>query len=96
MSMETENTIKTAAKRPARKTRTGIVVAAKMDKTITASIERQVPHPLYKKYFTKTKKFLVHDEHEAADVGDTVLIMETRPLSRHKRWRLVKIVERAR
>ncbi|MDH7515976.1 MAG: 30S ribosomal protein S17 [Bacteroidota bacterium] len=83
-------------RRHARKTRTGIVVAAKMDKTITVSIERRVPHPLYKKYFRKSKKYLVHDENGAAGVGDTVLIMETRPLSKRKRWRLVEILERAR
>ncbi len=79
-----------------RKTRVGIVVSTKMNKTITVSIERQVPHPLYKKYFTTTKRFLVHDEHAVAGMGDKVLIMETRPLSKNKRWRLVEIVERAR
>ena len=82
--------------RNARKTRIGIVVSTKMNKTITVSIERQVPHPLYKKYFKSTKKYLVHDEHSTADLGDKVLIMETRPLSKRKRWRLVEIVERAR
>lgn len=82
--------------RQARKTRIGIVVASKMEKTITVSIERRVAHPLYKKYFKKTKKFLVHDEKSTADVGDKVLIMETRPLSKHKCWRLVEIIERAR
>lgn len=83
-------------KRAARKTRIGMVVSTKMNKTVKVSIERQVPHPLYKKYFKKTSTFLVHDEHESADTGDKVLIMETRPLSKYKRWRLVKIVERAR
>jgi small subunit ribosomal protein S17 len=82
--------------RKARKTRTGVVVATKMEKTITVSIERRVAHPLYKKYFKKTKKFLVHDEQSTAVVGDKVLIMETRPLSKHKCWRLVEIIERAR
>jgi small subunit ribosomal protein S17 len=82
--------------RNARKTRIGTVVATKMDKTITVTIERRVAHPLYKKYFKKSKKFLVHDEQSTADVGDTVLIMETRPLSKLKRWRLVEIIERAR
>jgi small subunit ribosomal protein S17 len=86
----------TTGKRAARKTRIGLVVSTKMDKTLKVAIERQVPHPLYKKYFKKTSTFLVHDEHETADAGDKVLIMETRPLSKHKRWRLVKIVERAR
>jgi small subunit ribosomal protein S17 len=90
-----QSTTETAARSP-RKTRIGVVVSTKMNKTVTVSIERRVPHPLYKKYFKKTKKFLVHDEHETADMGDRVMIMETRPLSKRKRWRLVKIVERAR
>jgi len=79
-----------------RKTRIGVVVSTKMEKTITVSIERQVPHPLYKKYFKTTKKYLVHDENSTAELGDKVLIMETRPLSKRKCWRLVEIVERAR
>ncbi len=82
--------------RSARKTRIGIVVSNKMEKTITVSIERRVPHRIYKKYYKTTKKFLAHDEMQTAEVGDTVMIMETRPLSKRKRWRLVKIVERAR
>lgn len=86
----------TTTTRNARKTRIGIVVSSKMNKTITVTIERQVPHPLYKKYFKTSKKYLVHDEHETAALGDKVLIMETRPLSKRKRWRLVEIVERAR
>jgi len=83
-------------KRNFRKTRIGIVVSDKMNKTVAVAVERQVPHPLYRKYFTKTSKFLVHDEHSTATLGDKVLIMETRPLSKRKRWRLVEIVERAR
>lgn len=79
-----------------RKTRVGIVVSTKMQKTISVSLTRQVPHPLYKKYFKKTKKFMVHDEKGTAGVGDKVLIMETRPLSKMKRWRLVEIIERAK
>jgi small subunit ribosomal protein S17 len=86
----------TSTERNMRKTRVGIVISAKMNKTITVTIERQVPHPLYKKYFKMTKRFLVHDEHGTAGPGDKVLIMETRPLSKNKRWRLVEIVERAR
>ncbi len=82
--------------RVSRKTRTGIVVSSKMNKTVTVLVERQVPHPLYKKYYKTSKKYLVHDEHSTADLGDKVLIMETRPLSKRKRWRLVEIVERAR
>jgi small subunit ribosomal protein S17 len=91
--MATTDTTKT---RNTRKTRIGVVVSNKMSKTIAVLIERQVPHPLYKKYFKKTKKFLAHDEQESAGIGDKVLIMETRPLSKRKRWRLVEIVERAR
>jgi small subunit ribosomal protein S17 len=79
-----------------RKTRVGLVVSNKMNKTITVSVERQVPHPLYRKYFKTSKKYLVHDEHASAAPGDKVLIMATRPLSKNKRWRLVEIVERAR
>lgn len=79
-----------------RKTRVGLVVSNKMNKTITVTVERQVPHPLYRKYFKTTKKYLVHDENSTAGPGDKVLIMETRPLSKNKRWRLVEIVERAR
>jgi small subunit ribosomal protein S17 len=86
----------TSIERNRRKTRVGIVISAKMNKTITVTIERQVPHPLYKKYFKMTKRFLVHDENSTAGPGDKVLIMETRPLSKNKRWRLVEIVERAR
>ncbi len=86
----------TGDSRKARKTRIGIVVSTKMSKTISVLIERQVPHPLYKKYFKKTKKFLAHDETETAGMGDKVLIMETKPLSKRKCWRLVEIVERAR
>jgi small subunit ribosomal protein S17 len=86
----------TRTERSFRKTRVGLVVSNKMNKTITVSIERHVPHPLYRKYFKTTKKFLVHDEHSTAAPGDKVLIMETRPLSKRKCWRLVEIVERAR
>jgi small subunit ribosomal protein S17 len=91
-----DDTPKTPAARSARKTRIGVVVSTGMNKTIAVRLDRRVPHTLYRKYFKATRKFLVHDEHESAANGDTVLIMETRPLSRHKRWRLVKIVERAR
>ena len=85
-----------AVERNFRKTRVGLVVSNKMNKTITVTGERQVPHPLYKKYFKVSKKYLVHDENSTASLGDKVLIMETRPLSKLKRWRLVEIVERAR
>jgi small subunit ribosomal protein S17 len=79
-----------------RKTRIGTVVSSKMNKSIVVAIVRRMPHPLYKKYFTRTTKLMAHDEKREAGVGDTVKIMETRPLSRLKRWRLVEIVEKAK
>ena len=86
-----------AAKREAqRKTRVGKVVSNKMQKSIVVAIERRVPHPIYKKYFRRTTKLMAHDEKRAAGVGDTVRIMETRPLSKLKRWRLVEILEKAK
>lgn len=83
-------------KRPLRKTRIGIVVSNKMEKTITVAIERRVPHPIYKKYFKKTTKLLAHDAKRECGIGDKVKIMETRPLSKLKRWRLVEIIEKAK
>lgn len=83
-------------KRNERKTRTGKVVSDKMDKTIVVAIEELVQHKLYKKSVKRTVKFKAHDENNEAQVGDRVQIMETRPLSREKRWRLVKIVEKAK
>lgn len=82
--------------RTQRKVRTGKVVSNKMHKSIIVAIERRVAHPLYKKYFKQTTKFYAHDEKNEAGVGDTVKIMETRPLSKTKRWRLVEIVAKAR
>lgn len=82
--------------RALRKTRVGIVVSNKMDKTITVAIERRVPHPIYRKYFKKTTKLMAHDEKSECTIGDKVKIMETRPLSKSKRWRLVEIVEKAK
>ncbi len=79
-----------------RKTKIGIVVSDKMEKTITVLIERRVPHPLYKKYFKRSRKFMVHDPENSAAKGDRVRIMECRPLSRHKSWRLVEVIERAK
>ncbi|SHI77903.1 30S ribosomal protein S17 [Lutispora thermophila] len=79
-----------------RKTRIGKVVSDKMDKTIVVAIETLVRHPLYKKSIKRTTKFKVHDENNECKVGDRVLIMETRPLSKEKRWRLVEIIERAK
>jgi small subunit ribosomal protein S17 len=83
-------------KRRIRKTRVGMVVSDKMDKTITVAIERKVPHPIYKKYFKKTTKLVAHDEKSECGIGDKVKIMETRPLSKNKRWRLVEVVEKAK
>ena len=85
-----------AADRTSRKSRQGLVVSDKMDKTVVVAIERRVPHPVYGKMVTKTKRLKAHDEGNTAKVGDTVRIVETRPLSKDKRWRLLEIVERAR
>ena len=79
-----------------RKTRTGKVVSNKMDKTIVVAIENHVKHPLYKKIVKDTYKLNAHDEKNECNIGDTVKVMETRPLSKDKRWRLVEIVERAK
>ena len=79
-----------------RKTRIGKVVSDKMDKTITGAIEDHVKHPLYGKIVKKTVKFKAHDEKNECNIGDTVKIMETRPLSKDKRWRLVQIIEKAK
>ncbi|MFA3782840.1 30S ribosomal protein S17 [Melioribacteraceae bacterium 4301-Me] len=82
--------------RNARKVRVGKVISNKMNKSIVVAIERQVSHPLYKKYFKKTTKLMAHDESNQAGIGDTVKIMETRPLSKRKKWRLVEIIEKAK
>ena len=79
-----------------RKTRTGKVVSNKMDKTIVVAIEDHVKHPLYKKIVKETYKLKAHDENNGCNIGDTVKVMETRPLSKDKRWRLVEIIERAK
>ena len=78
-----------------RKTRTGVVVSDKMDKTIVVAIRDNVKHPLYNKIVKKTYKLKAHDENGDAHIGDTVKVMETRPLSKDKRWRLVEIIEKA-
>jgi len=85
-----------ATTRNARKTRVGLVVSDKMQKTVVVEIERRVPHPVYGKMMTRTKRVKAHDEENSAKTGDTVRIAETRPLSKDKRWRLIAIVERAR
>ena len=79
-----------------RKTRTGVVVSDKMDKTIVVEIRTRVKHPLYGKTLNRMTKLKAHDEDNACGVGDTVLVMETRPLSKDKRWRLVEIIEKAK
>lgn len=79
-----------------RKQRTGLVTSNKMDKTITVLVERRIQHPIYGKYLKKSKKFVAHDEKNECNEGDTVKIIETRPLSKRKRWRLVEIVNRAK
>jgi len=82
--------------RNARKERVGLVVSSKMDKSITVAIERRMKHPMYGKFVKQTTKLMAHDENNDAGEGDTVRIMETRPLSKNKRWRLVEVVERAK
>ena len=90
--METINTVD----RNLRKTRIGVVSSNKMDKTITVNVERKIKHPLYGKFLKKTTKFHAHDEKNECSIGDTVKIMETRPLSKTKRWRLVEVVEKVK
>ena len=82
--------------RNSRKERIGLVVSDKMDKSITVAIKRQITHPIYGKVIKKTTKLMAHDDTNDANFGDTVRIMETRPLSKNKRWRLVEVIERAR
>jgi len=84
------------AEKTLRKQRVGVVSSNKMDKSITIVVERKLRHPIYGKFVKKTKKFVAHDEKNECNEGDTVRIMETRPLSKRKRWRLVEIIERAK
>jgi len=84
------------AERNDRKEREGIVVSDKMDKTVVVAIRDKAPHPLYKKTINKTKRIKAHDENNECGTGDRVIIMETRPISKEKHWRLVKIVEKAK
>ncbi|MFT3680074.1 MAG: 30S ribosomal protein S17 [Ferruginibacter sp.] len=86
----------TTVTRNLRKTRIGVVSSNKMDKTITVNVERKVKHPLYGKFLKKTTKFHAHDEKNECSIGDTVKIMETRPMSKTKRWRLVEVVEKVK
>ena len=79
-----------------RKTRTGVVVSDKMDKTIVVAIKTRVTHPLYGKTMNRTTRIKAHDEENACGIGDTVTVMETRPISKEKRWRLIQIIEKAK
>ncbi len=85
-----------AEQRGIRKTRTGVVVSDKMDKTIVVAIRTRVKHPLYGKIMNRTTKLKAHDENNECGMGDTVMVMETRPISKDKHWRLVEIVEKAK
>ena len=82
--------------RQLRKEKTGVVTSNKMEKSIVVAVERKVKHPKYGKFLNKTTKFTAHDEKNECNIGDTVLIMETRPMSKNKCWRLVEIVEKAK
>jgi small subunit ribosomal protein S17 len=85
-----------AVERNDRKERIGVVESAKMDKSITVSVRRRMKHPMYGKYMKRSSTFMAHDEEDEARAGDTVRVMETRPISKNKRWRLVDIIERAK
>jgi small subunit ribosomal protein S17 len=85
-----------AVERKLRKQKTGVVVSTKMDKTVSVKVERRLMHPLYGKFVKRSKKFFAHDEENTCKMGDLVRIMETRPLSKMKRWRLVEVLERAK
>jgi small subunit ribosomal protein S17 len=91
MEMQTQ-----AVTRGRRKVRIGKVISNKMQKSIVVAIERKVPHPIYKKYYRSTSTLMAHDERNEAGIGDLVKVMETRPLSKRKRWRLVEIIEKAK
>ena len=95
--MESKNAQAAESQVKARKknVKVGLVTSNKMNKTVVVSVERRVPHPLYRRIVTRTSKFLAHDEKNAWAIGDTVSIMETRPLSKRKRWRLLEIIRNA-
>ena len=82
--------------RKIRKQRVGVVTSNKMDKSITISVERKLQHPIYGKFVKKSKKFMAHDEQNECNIGDLVKIMETRPISKSKRWRLIEVLEKAK
>ena len=92
MAEQAQNTVERAQHRE----RIGRVVSDKMDKSITVAVDRQVKHPIYGKFITKTTKLMAHDENNEAGIGDTVRIMSTRPLSKRKTWRLVEVIEKAK
>jgi len=94
--MSAEENTQMEAPRKNKKQRVGVVTSNKMDKTITVSVERRLRHPIYGKFVKKTKKFTAHDETNDCNEGDIVKIIESRPLSKKKRWKLVEIVERAK
>ena len=96
MSEVTETETAAAAERKNRKTREGLVVSNKMDKTAVVAVVERVRHPKYGKFMMRTKKLYAHDEANDANIGDRVRVMETRPLSKNKRWRVVEILERAK
>jgi len=85
-----------SVERNLRKIRTGVVTSNKMTKTITVAVERKVKHPIYGKFVKKTTRFHAHDEKDECSIGDTVRIMETRPMSKTKRWRLVEVIEKVK
>jgi small subunit ribosomal protein S17 len=91
-----DETVSTTEARSSRKTREGLVLSDKMDKTVTVEVEDRVKHKLYGKVIRRTRKLKAHDEQNAAGIGDRVLLMETRPLSATKRWRIVEILEKAK
>ena len=94
--MEHDEQTDTDVERNQRKERIGVVESAKLDKTITVSVRRQMKHPMYGKYLERSSTHMTHDEDNEANEGDTVRIMETRPISKNKRWRLVEVLERAK
>jgi small subunit ribosomal protein S17 len=96
MSEQTETATDVAARESFRKTREGLVVSDKMEKTVVVAVEDRVKHPLYGKVLRRTRKLKAHDELNTAGIGDRVLLMETRPLSATKRWRVVEILEKAK
>jgi len=88
--------MQTNQERSPRKERIGVVVSNKMNKSVTVAIKRQIKHPIYGKFIKRTSKLMVHDEQNLAGEGDTVRIMETKPISKNKRWRLIEVVEKAK